>query len=208
MIKEVNTLELLISETEKTFDIYGDAACPINGKTGYELNIRRLAIIILSGAKNTLQKVKDEQIECETIKVKDYDEECLQRRIINEKNNSLINNHPIVHNMKLYSDAFYYIKEQNKRVKLRLDDEKRQKLRVGDYIEFVAVNTNEKILVKITKLNHFKNFNDLYDAYPNKIVLGYKEGEVVSPNDMLDYYKIEDINLYGGLAIEFEVLNK
>ena len=199
---------ILMFETKKPYDVYGDTSHKIGDKTCYALNIRRLAVIILAATKATLEKIKSKNLKYKKVKILDIDELNLQRRIINEKNHSLANKNPIIHKMKLRPEPFKAIKLGLKKVELRLDDEKRQKLRVGDFIEFFEINTKDKIVVKIYKLNHFKNFKDLYNAYPNKTILGYKECEAASYNDMLDYYNIEDINLYGTLAIEFELLNK
>ena len=49
------------------------------------------------------------------------------------------------HEMKLNNEPFEKIKNETKTVELRLNDEKRQLLRVKDLIEFTNRNTNEKI---------------------------------------------------------------
>jgi ASC-1-like (ASCH) protein len=47
-------------------------------------------------------------------------------------------------NMKLNNDPFNRIKNGSKTIELRLNDEKRSKLKVNDFIEFTNVETNEK----------------------------------------------------------------
>ena len=57
--------------------------------------------------------------------------------------------------MKLNNEQFEKIKNETKTVELRLNDEKRQLLRVKDLIEFTNRNTNEKILVEIERLYYY-----------------------------------------------------
>ena len=57
--------------------------------------------------------------------------------------------------MKLNNEPFEKIKNETKTVELRLNDEKRQLLRVKDLIEFTNRNTNEKILVEIERLYYY-----------------------------------------------------
>lgn len=47
-------------------------------------------------------------------------------------------------NMKLNNSPFNKIKNGSKTIELRLNDEKRSKLKVNDFIEFTNVETNEK----------------------------------------------------------------
>lgn len=44
-------------------------------------------------------------------------------------------------------------------------------------------------------------FQDLYENH-NEISIGYKEDEIVNPNDMLRYYSKENIDKYGVLGIK------
>ena len=43
------------------------------------------------------------------------------------------------HNMKLQNKSFKMIKNENKEIEMRLNDEKRKKLSIGDTIEFTNV---------------------------------------------------------------------
>ena len=106
--------------------------------------------------------------------------------------------------MNLYPDAFELIKNGNKKVEMRLNDEKRQKLTIGDLIIFTNTETKEEIIVEVIDLKTFKSFKELYSSY-EKIAIGYKKDEVANPNDMLNYYSQEQIDKYGALAIEIKV---
>ncbi len=156
-----------------------------------------------------MKKCKEESYNILEIKVKDYDKELLDSRIIAEKNRSLQarlkNDSPATHKMNLNDEPFRMIKNKIKTIELRLEDEKRKLLKINDFIEFTNKSTKEIITVKIIKLHHYKNFEDLYKAFKDKTILGYEKSEEANPKDMLKYYTQENINMYGVLGIEIEL---
>lgn len=109
------------------------------------------------------------------------------------------------HEMKLHSSPFELIKNGTKTIELRLNDEKRQKVKVGDLIEFTNRSTNEKIMTKVKELHHYQSFDELYKHF-DKIKLGYEENEEANPTDMELYYSKEEQNKYGVLGIEIELI--
>lgn len=111
----------------------------------------------------------------------------------------------VVHQMKLWNDSFVAIKNKTKTIEMRLNDEKRSKIKVGDIIEFVNTTTLEILKVKVDKIYKYDNFEQLYEKH-DKISVGYKEYEVADPNDMLMYYKKEDIEKNGVLGIKVIVI--
>lgn len=107
--------------------------------------------------------------------------------------------------MKLQDEPFRMIKNGTKKIEMRLCDEKRSKLLVGDTITFTNMVSDEKLVVKVVSLNKYKDFTELYEHY-NKVALGYNEDEEALPSDMEKYYNREDIIKYGTLAIGVEVI--
>ena len=105
------------------------------------------------------------------------------------------------HQMNLYPEPFESIANGNKKVEMRLNDEKRQKLNIGELIVFINTQSKEEIIVEVLDLKKFKTFDDLYSSY-EKTVIGYNKNETANPNDMLDYYSREQIEKYGAIAIE------
>lgn len=95
------------------------------------------------------------------------------------------------------------IKCGRKRVEMRLYDERRRPLTVGDEIEFTENETGEKMSVRILALKVFTSFAELYQHYP-KDALGYGDEEAAEPGDMEQYYPPERQAEYGALAIEIE----
>ena len=109
----------------------------------------------------------------------------------------------MMHEMKLKNEPFMKILKGTKRIELRLFDEKRRKLKIGDFINFMNVETDEIITTKILDLKVYDNFKELYKNYDKKD-LGYKEDEEASYQDMENFYSIEEQNKYKVVAIEIE----
>lgn len=109
---------------------------------------------------------------------------------------------PQLHQMKLRLSPFEKIKNGSKTIELRLYDEKRQQVQVGDFIEFTCLdNPNQRIQTRVTALHRFASFSELYEALP-KEKLGYNLADTPAPNHMDEYYSQEDQEKYGALGIE------
>lgn len=107
--------------------------------------------------------------------------------------------------MKLWPDSFNAIKEKLKTIEMRLNDEKRAVIKMGDTIEFTNSSTNEKIICEVINRYEYATFEDLY-SHHDKISIEYKENEKADPKDMFNYYSLESITKYGVLALEIKVL--
>lgn len=70
----------------------------------------------------------------------------------------------MIHVMKLKKQYFDYIKYGTKKFEIRLNDEKRKKIKKGDYIEFQKEPLlEEKIIVKVEDLYYYNNFSELFN---------------------------------------------
>ena len=110
------------------------------------------------------------------------------------------------HKMKLQSQPFNMIRSGQKTFELRLYDEKRQLVQVGDEIEFSCIDGNETpIVVRVIALHRFKNFEELYAALP-LLKCGYTKETIgaASPEDMNSYYSPEEQARYGVVGIEIK----
>jgi uncharacterized protein with HEPN domain len=108
------------------------------------------------------------------------------------------------HSMRLDLEAFDLIETRAKTVEMRLNDEKRKKLNIGDLIVFKNLGNKKELIVEIIDLKPFHSFDELYAKYPKKL-LGYKENEIANPIDMHKYYSDTEIKKYGVLAIEIRL---
>lgn len=113
----------------------------------------------------------------------------------------------MLHNMKLYNEPFDMIKSGVKTIELRLYDEKRRLIKIGDLIEFKNIDTEELLYTKVINIYVYKSFGELYTNF-SKSSLGYKNDEIADPKDMELYYSISDIEKYGVVAIKLKVIDK
>lgn len=108
----------------------------------------------------------------------------------------------MLHKMHLREDPFKKIKNGSKTIELRLNDEKRQKVQIGDFIEFSCLDEpKQKIQTRVTALHHFSSFEEIYTALL-KEKLGYTTAETPNPDHMDEYYPREKQEQYGVLGIE------
>lgn len=105
------------------------------------------------------------------------------------------------HNMNLNNRPFKSIKEGTKTIELRLNDEKRSLLKVGDEIEFTNITNGEKLSVDIINLHKYPSFEELYKHF-DKVEMGYNKDEPAESKDMEAYYSKEEQDKYGVLGIE------
>lgn len=108
----------------------------------------------------------------------------------------------MLHQMKLYHEAFISIKEFKKSIELRLNDEKRRNIYAGDIIEFKDIKTNEIISTQVINIYYFKSFKDLYSYFKDHRLLGYENKNEGSYLDMNKIYNEANINKYGVVGIE------
>jgi ASC-1-like (ASCH) protein len=111
--------------------------------------------------------------------------------------------------MKLNTLAFKQISNKSKTYEIRLYDEKRRKIKVGDKIVFSELPSLEnKIEVNVRNLIIANNFEELFTKF-DPILAGWEKDDSPSKcaDDMSEYYSKEDQEKYGVVAIEVE-LNK
>lgn len=107
--------------------------------------------------------------------------------------------------MHLKEEPFNSIKNGTKTIEMRLFDEKRQQLKIGENIKFINNKTGEELLTQIVNLHKFNSFEELYKNF-DKIKLGYKEWEVAKSSDMLKYYPQSEQQKYGVVGIEIKLI--
>lgn len=110
----------------------------------------------------------------------------------------------MIHKMKLKNKPFNNILFGNKDIELRLYDEKRQKVKKGDKIEFTNIDTGNTFIVDVIDLHEYNTFKELYEMF-DKERLGYKKEEEADYKDMEKYYSKEEIDKYKVVGIEIKV---
>lgn len=107
----------------------------------------------------------------------------------------------MVHKMKLLERPFENIKNGIKTVEFRLYDEKRQRIKIGDKIEFLKLpELEEKIVVNVLDLYKEKSFNELFKKlYNNDEEIERKTKSIHT------IYSTEKEEQYGVLGIKIKL---
>lgn len=106
-----------------------------------------------------------------------------------------------MHYMSVKQRYFNLLKEGKKTIELRLFDEKRQKIKMGDYILFSnADNMKESFQGKVTNLYWEKDFNDLCKKIAPKQAGFQTKKELL--NALTDFYPNEKQKKFGVVGIE------
>ena len=110
--------------------------------------------------------------------------------------------------LRLNKKPFESIKNGEKTVEMRLYDEKRQQINIGDFIIFkLRDNEEEQIKTVVQDVDVYLNFEELYKNY-DKVSLGYKKDEDASYKDMEEYYSLDEQAKYGVVAITIELVKE
>ena len=113
------------------------------------------------------------------------------------------------HLLHLNPGPFARIQAGEKRIELRLNDEKRRAIRVGDLLRFQNTEAPAaELRAVVTALHPYPSFRELYRALP-LTACGYREAELAeaSPADMERYYSPEEERRLGVLGIGFRLLS-
>ena len=111
----------------------------------------------------------------------------------------------MIMNFRLDSDIFDIIKNGTKDVEIRLNDEKRQKLHIGDKLVFLKrPELKEKIEAYVVGLDYYKDFNEVIDAYSMERI--FKAGTSKEELEKIykRFYSDEETEKYGVVAICFK----
>lgn len=111
--------------------------------------------------------------------------------------------------MKLNPKAFESVKDGSKIFEIRLNDEKRKLIEVGDHITFQKLpSLEEDLLVVVKDILKEKTFEKLFSLFPPSLA-GWEENS--SPKkcatDMRKYYSKEEERRNGVVAIKIELVN-
>jgi ASC-1-like (ASCH) protein len=112
------------------------------------------------------------------------------------------------HTMKLNDGPFVAMKDGRKTVEIRLFDEKRRAVKVGDHITFTRVsNPGEKIFVVVEELLRYDSFAAMLDELP-MIAFGYPDDydKNVFMNEIYKIYTPEEEIKFGVLGIRIKIV--
>lgn len=110
-----------------------------------------------------------------------------------------------IHKMHLNKGPFEMIKSGQKKIEIRLNDEKRRKVKIGDTIIFSKLpDCKEKIEVKVTGLLHYASFRELYEDIPFQLIGRENKSLDWMLQGIYKIYDKEREEKYGALGIRIE----
>ena len=112
-----------------------------------------------------------------------------------------------MHEMKLQPEYYNYILNGTKRIEIRLNDEKRSKVKIGDTIKFLKEpDLKESFKIKVVGLYRYNSFEDLFKDFDISIL----SDKSMSKEELIDvleqFYTKEKQEQYGVLGIRIELI--
>lgn len=108
--------------------------------------------------------------------------------------------------MKLNPKYFEYMKNGTKRVEIRLNDEKRKDLKIGDEIIFQKEpELKEELYTQIVSLNIKRNFKELIEELDVSEYSDKSESEGKFLDDLYKFYTKEQEEKYGVVGIQIKI---
>lgn len=111
--------------------------------------------------------------------------------------------------MKLTADPFERIRSGRKTIEVRLYDEKRKEISLGDTISFLKLpDLSETVETKVVGLSRFKSFRDLYSVFGTE-PFGHQPDMTVEEQvlGMRDAYSEEQEKKFGVLGLHLQLLS-
>ncbi len=104
----------------------------------------------------------------------------------------------------LHEDVFEIVKKGIKDIEVRINDEKRRKLHIGDTLIFLKRPLeDEEIRATVTGLEYYNNFSELVDNYDMKRLYLENYTKEMYLNEMKRFYTDEEQLENGVVAIIF-----
>ena len=111
------------------------------------------------------------------------------------------------HEMKLQPEYYNFILNGTKRIEIRLYDEKRQQIKIGDAIKFLKEpDLTESFDVKVTGLLRYSSFEDMFKDFDISVLSDKSMTKEELITVLEQFYTKEKQEKYGVLGIRFELI--
>ena len=108
--------------------------------------------------------------------------------------------------MKLNPKYFEYMKNGTKRIEIRLNDEKRKNIKIGDEIVFQKEpELKDKVSTQIVNLIIKRNFKELIESFDISEYSDKSESKEKFLNDLYKFYTKEQEEKYGVVGIQIKI---
>lgn len=114
-----------------------------------------------------------------------------------------------IHKMRLLPEYFEYMKTGTKKLEIRLNDEKRKNIKIGDIVTFEKFDETQELLkTKVTNLYYYSNFNELIKENNITDLADKSVSKEKLINTLNEIYSKEEQDKYGVVAIEIEIIKE
>lgn len=111
------------------------------------------------------------------------------------------------HTMKLQDKYYYYMLNGTKRIEIRLYDEKRKKINLGDTIIFHKLsNLEETFKARVIGLIRYNCFDNLLKDFDISLLADKSISKEELINALESFYSKEEQDKYGLLGIRIEII--
>ena len=111
------------------------------------------------------------------------------------------------HEMKLQPEYYNFILNGTKRIEIRLFDEKRQQIKIGDTIKFLKEpDLKECFNAKVTGLLRYSTFEDMFEDFDISVLSDKSMTKEVLIGVLEQFYTKEKQEQYGVLGIRIELV--
>lgn len=116
----------------------------------------------------------------------------------------------VEHELRLHPRPFAKIRDGLKAIEMRLNDEKRRGIKVGDILTFISRETGDTVRAAVLARLEYPTFAELV-AHHSPEAMGY-EGDFLArlragDHGMYDWYGREEEQKWGVVGIEIEKLD-
>ena len=112
----------------------------------------------------------------------------------------------MLHEMKLKEEYFNYILHGTKKIEIRLNDEKRKQIKLGDTIRFLKEpEKTESFDATVIGLLNYPNFNELFNDFDMSILCDKSYTKEKLLNVLEEFYTPEKQEKYGVLGIKLKL---
>ena len=113
----------------------------------------------------------------------------------------------MIHEMKLQPEYFNFILNGTKRIEIRLNDEKRQNIKLGDKIKFLKEpDLNESFEAQVIGLLRYNSFEEMFKDYDISILSDKSMTKEELISVLEQFYTKEKQEKYGVLGIRLELI--
>lgn len=113
----------------------------------------------------------------------------------------------MINEIKLQPEYFNFVVKGTKRIEIRLNDEKRQKIKIGDKIRlFKEPDLKESIEVSVIGLLRYNSFEDMFKDFDISLLADKSMTKEKLISDLEQFYPKEKQEKYGVLGIRIELI--